>query len=74
MFMSCFVTRTTPIADIDGKNHKMKKQQELFNQSYKVKITPLLFMALRHTHTCTRMHINMKVWLACAWLKYSLQH
>ena len=42
-----FVAKATPINDIDGKSHKTTvKQQKLFNQSYKVKITLLqLFMA-----------------------------
>ena len=73
-----FVTRVTPIDDIDGKSHKTEPL--LFYQSFKVKITPLVIYSLGggHTHTHTHTHTGgMKVisvnqaraglWPARAW-------
>ena len=56
-----------PIDDIDGKSHALnvtEKQPQLFNQSFKVKITPLIIYGLGggrththiHTHTQTHTH------------------
>ena len=49
-----FITRATPI-DIKHRQQEPKngteKQQELFNQSYKVKITPLVISVWPWEHT-----------------------
>ena len=47
-------TRVYYVDDIDGKSHKM--EQKLFNQSYKVKITPLVIYGLGGVHTHMDMH------------------
>ena len=55
LLVTHFVTWVTPIDDINGKSHKMelKSSRRLFNQSFKVKITPLVIYGLKggHTHT-----------------------
>ena len=59
-----FITRAMPIDDIDGKSHKTElKSDRLFNQSYKVKITPLVIYGLGdvHTHTHKNIHARMHV-------------
>ena len=54
-----------PIDEINDKSHKTERQQKLFNQSYKVKITPLVIYGLggmhRHTDTHTHVHDRIKV-------------
>ena len=59
--------------DIDGKS--TEKQPELFNQSYKAKITPLLIYGL-HTHTHTRANTHTLEVISrnqvCAWFKNAI--
>ena len=56
-----FITTATAIDDINGKDENgTEKQQKLFNQSYKIKIMPLVIYGA-HTHTYTRIHIRMKL-------------
>ena len=50
-----FVTRVTPIDNIDGKTHKTELQSSC-NYSFKVKITPLVIYGLRGGHTHTHTH------------------
>ena len=52
-----FITRATPINDIDGKSHKME-----LKSSFKVKITPLAINSFSGVHTQTHACIPaMKV-------------
>ena len=50
-----FVTRIMPINDIDSKSVLTEKQPQLFSQSFKIKITPLVIYGLRGEYT--RSHI-----------------
>ena len=61
-----FVTRVTPIDDIDVKSHKTElKSSRNYStyQSFKVKITPLVIYSLGsgHTHTHTHTHCQNEV-------------
>ena len=54
-----FVTRVTPIDDIDVKSHKTElKSSRNYStyQSFKVKITPLVIYSLGSGHTHTHTH------------------
>ena len=53
VLVTYFITRAMPMHYINGEGHKSEteKQQELFNQSYKVQITPLVIYGLGRGHT-----------------------
>ena len=61
-----FVSRATPIDDIDGKSYHgyvAEKQPPLFNQSFKVKITLLVIYGLGgvHTRRFTHAHAHTQI-------------
>ena len=67
-----------PINDIDGKSHIMElKAAQLFNQSFKAKITPLVIYGLRGVHTHSRIESDFKKpggRPACAWFMEKLRY